>query len=78
MKPQLLKMHTEPYSSFSFRNDSVPHVNNRWHLHAELELIYFKNGDKATAAKLLKAGLALNPNINTALKTESQQTLAAL
>ncbi len=44
MKPQLLKMHTEPYSSFSFRNDSVPHVNNRWHLHAELELIYFKNG----------------------------------
>lgn len=45
MKPQLLKMHTEPYSSFSFRNDSVPHVNNRWHLHAELELIYFKNGE---------------------------------
>lgn len=45
MKPQLLKMHTEPHCSFSFRHDLVPHVNNRWHLHAELELIYFKNGE---------------------------------
>jgi tetratricopeptide (TPR) repeat protein len=41
-------------------------------------LIYFKNNDKAMAGKLLKAGLLANPNINTELKTTSQQTLAAL
>lgn len=45
MKPQLLKMHTEPRCSFSFRHDLVPHINNHWHLHAELELIYFKSGE---------------------------------
>ncbi|MBO9593339.1 MAG: helix-turn-helix domain-containing protein [Niabella sp.] len=44
MKPQILKVPTEPQSSFSFRKDSVPYVNNRWHLHKELELIYFKKG----------------------------------
>ena len=41
-------------------------------------LIYFKNGDKPTAAKLLKAGLLANPNINMALKTTSQQVLTTL
>ena len=41
-------------------------------------LIYFKNGDKAMAGKLLKAGLAANPNINPELKTASQQILASL
>jgi len=41
-------------------------------------LIYFKNGDKSTAAKLLKAGLLANPNINMALKTTSQQVLTTL
>jgi len=44
MKPQLLKVPAEPHSSFSFRVDSVPYVNNRWHQHAELELIYFRKG----------------------------------
>ncbi|MCD2422595.1 AraC family transcriptional regulator [Niabella pedocola] len=44
MKPQLLKVPTEPQNSFSLRKDSVPYINNRWHLHAELELIYFKKG----------------------------------
>ncbi len=41
-------------------------------------LVYSKNNNKLTAAKLLKAGLAANPGINMALKTVSQQTLAAL
>ncbi|MBO9617654.1 MAG: helix-turn-helix domain-containing protein [Niabella sp.] len=45
MKPQLLKVATEPTRSFSLRKDSEPHVNNHWHLHTELELIYFKSGE---------------------------------
>lgn len=45
MKPQLLKVSREPLRSFSLRKDSEPHVNNHWHLHVELELIYFKCGE---------------------------------
>ena len=41
-------------------------------------LIYFKNGDKSTAGKLLKAGLLANPNINVSLKTTCQQVLTTL
>jgi len=41
-------------------------------------LIYFKNGDKATATVLLKNGLKKNPNINMELKKESQQVAATL
>ena len=41
-------------------------------------LIYYKNGDKTIAQKLLKEGLAANPNIAAALKTEAQQSLATL
>lgn len=41
-------------------------------------LIYAKNADKPMAEKLLKAGLAWNPNINIELKKISRQTLAAL
>jgi len=44
MKPQLLKVQTSPSFSFSIRRDEVPHVNNRWHYHNELELIYFQQG----------------------------------
>lgn len=44
MKPQLLKVQTGPTYSFSIRRDQVPHVNNRWHYHNELELIYFHQG----------------------------------
>lgn len=44
MKPQLLKVQTTPSFSFSIRIDEVPHVNNRWHYHSELELIYFQQG----------------------------------
>jgi len=44
MKPQLLKISAEPSSSFSVRQDRVPYVNNRWHYHPEVELIYFKEG----------------------------------
>jgi AraC-like DNA-binding protein len=45
MKPQLLKVAAEPSSSFSVRQDRVPFVNNRWHYHPEVELIYFKEGE---------------------------------
>jgi len=44
MKPQLLKVSNNLVTSFSARRDNVPYVNNRWHYHAEVELIYFKKG----------------------------------
>lgn len=44
MKPQLLKVSTGPAHSFSVRQDLVPHVNNKWHYHPEVELVHFKNG----------------------------------
>src|SRR5215216_1202103 len=45
MRPQLLKVSKGPDRSFSVRRDLVPHVNNRWHYHAEVELIHFKKGE---------------------------------
>lgn len=45
MRPQLLKVSKEPRHSFSVRHDLVPYVNNRWHYHAEVELIHFKKGE---------------------------------
>src|ERR1051326_655520 len=45
MKPQLLKVSSEPLRSFSVRQDRVPFINNRWHYHPEVELIYFKEGE---------------------------------
>ncbi len=44
MKPQLLKVSTGPAHSFSARRDTVPHINNRWHYHREIELIHFEKG----------------------------------
>lgn len=44
MRPQLLMVLTEPRHSFNVRRDLVPHVNNRWHYHNEIELIHFKRG----------------------------------
>jgi len=41
-------------------------------------LIYFKNADKVTAGKLLKAGLQANPNISMVLKTAAEHTLQLL
>src|SRR3954470_1091161 len=45
MRPQLLKVPKGPRHSFSVRRDLVPHVNNRWHYHSEVELIHFKKGE---------------------------------
>ena len=45
MKPQLLKVSKGPAHSFSVRQDLVPHFNNKWHYHAEVELIHFKKGE---------------------------------
>jgi AraC-like DNA-binding protein len=45
MRPQLLKVPKGPRHSFSVRRDLVPHVNNRWHYHPEVELIHFKKGE---------------------------------
>jgi len=45
MKPQLLKVSTNPVNSFSARQDNVPYINNRWHYHTEVELIHFKHGN---------------------------------
>jgi AraC-like DNA-binding protein len=44
MKPLLLKVSSGPAHSFSVRCDVLPDINNRWHCHPELELIYFKKG----------------------------------
>ncbi|HEX2533798.1 MAG TPA: AraC family transcriptional regulator [Chitinophagaceae bacterium] len=44
MKPQLLKVTKGPGHSFSIRRDRVPHMNNRWHYHKEVELIHFAKG----------------------------------
>lgn len=44
MKPHLLKVPTEPSHSFSLRQDQIPNINNRWHYHAEVELIHFHRG----------------------------------
>ena len=44
MRPQLLKVAKESQYSFSVRRDLVPYVNNRWHYHAEVELIHFEQG----------------------------------
>lgn len=44
MKAQLLKITHKPISSFSVRQDIEPNINNKWHYHQELELIYFHKG----------------------------------
>ena len=44
MKPQFLKVATEPTSSFSVRQNMIPYMNNRWHFHPEVELIRFHKG----------------------------------
>jgi AraC-like DNA-binding protein len=45
MKPQLLKVSNDLVHSFSSRQDKVPYVNNHWHYHPEVELIYFRQGN---------------------------------
>jgi len=44
MKPKLLKVPKTPSHSFSVREDRDPFINNRWHYHAEVELIFFHQG----------------------------------
>jgi AraC-like DNA-binding protein len=44
MKPQHLKLVKNPTNSFSVRQDKLANINNRWHYHSEVELIYFHKG----------------------------------
>jgi AraC-like DNA-binding protein len=44
MKAKLLKVPKTPAQSFSVREDRDPFINNRWHYHAEVELIFFHEG----------------------------------
>ena len=44
MKAKLLKVPRAPSHSFSVREDRDPFINNRWHYHAEVELIIFHQG----------------------------------
>ena len=44
MKAQLLKVHHKTEHSFNARKDMIPNINNRWHYHDEIELIYFHKG----------------------------------
>ncbi|KGO91699.1 AraC family transcriptional regulator [Flavobacterium subsaxonicum] len=44
MKPHRLTIASGSAQSFSGRHDVLPDINNRWHYHDELELIYIKKG----------------------------------
>ncbi|MCQ9641519.1 AraC family transcriptional regulator [Chryseobacterium sp. WG14] len=44
MKPQFLEISSDTLHSFSARKDVMPDVNNKWHYHTVLELIYFRKG----------------------------------
>ncbi len=44
MRPELRKVASGVTESFSVRRDFVPDINNRWHYHNVIELIYFKQG----------------------------------
>jgi AraC-like DNA-binding protein len=44
MRPQLLKVSSQPGHSFSVRRDLAPDINNKWHFHTEVELLHFKQG----------------------------------
>jgi len=44
MKPQKLIVPHTITSSFSIRKEQIPNINNRWHCHTEIELIYFHKG----------------------------------
>lgn len=44
MKARLLKVSKDVSHSFSARKDVSPDINNKWHYHEEIELVYFKNG----------------------------------
>jgi AraC-like DNA-binding protein len=44
MKPQLLKISLPSECSFSIRQDVVPYFYNRWHYHAEVELVHIHQG----------------------------------
>lgn len=45
MRPQLLKITSEPTISFSARKDLKPYANNNWHYHPEIELIHIIKGE---------------------------------
>lgn len=44
MKPQLLKISSNPAFSFQVRRDSVPYFFDKWHYHPEVELVYILKG----------------------------------
>jgi AraC-like DNA-binding protein len=44
MRPQFLKVQSQPLGSFSVRKDTLPNVNNRWHYHQEVELLQIHAG----------------------------------
>jgi AraC-like DNA-binding protein len=44
MRPQFLKVQSQPLGSFSVRKDMLPNVNNRWHYHQEVELVHIHAG----------------------------------
>ena len=44
MRARLLKIPMPLVNSFSIRRDTLPYINNYWHYHREIELVYIKNG----------------------------------
>ncbi|MDR7130220.1 AraC-like DNA-binding protein [Algoriphagus sp. 4150] len=45
MKPHLLTLSHGCLESFSVKKNNVPHHNDRWHFHHEIELIHFVKGE---------------------------------
>ncbi|WP_316830094.1 AraC family transcriptional regulator [Pedobacter aquatilis] len=44
MKPFVLNNATDSFHSFGARLDIKPDINNRWHCHSAIEIVYFKKG----------------------------------
>ena len=44
MRPQLLLVPKAPTHSFSVRHDTLPFFFNKWHYHADVELLHIVNG----------------------------------
>jgi AraC-like DNA-binding protein len=45
MKPQLMKMATDPLLSFNVRHGNVSHFFSKWHYHTEIELLHMRKGE---------------------------------